>query len=294
MNCRSGYTGENTDSDITFHSFPLHNEELLQKWLQRLAKKDFVPTKYSRVCSLHFKLGDFITESNDQQNRRKKKRSTIILVKQRLKSDAIPSIFKNLPSYYASKDPPSRSGKAASTSRYKNEAARLEENCVKFLDADKVTNYDEFTKKIVNEVAQQGYLIHHTKDGLSLIYVTEQQPPSMLASVFVSEGLEVIVYYKQKRVPQSSYQHIMTSDKVTLYSQMANLMAFAKNKQPSEVTSEEFQLSITDLINKFLSNAESEHELQFLKFIDEQIELGLTNKHPRRYSPEILMMSYGI
>ena len=132
-----------------------------------------------------------------------------------------------------------------------------------------MTNYDEFTKKIVNVVAQQGYLIHHTKDGLSLIYVTEQQPPSILASVFVSEGLEVIVYYKQKRFPQSSYQHIMTSDKVTLYSQIANLMAFAKNKQLSEVTSEEFQLSITDLINKFLSNAESEHELQFLKFIDD-------------------------
>ena len=72
INCRSGYTGENKDPDVTFHSFPLHDKQLLQGWLKRIARKDFTPTKYSRLCSLHFKPEDFVKESNDQQIRRRK------------------------------------------------------------------------------------------------------------------------------------------------------------------------------------------------------------------------------
>ena len=55
FNCRSGYTGENTDSDITFHSFPLHNEELLQKWLQRL-----VVTFFNEMLSVPYLLDLFM------------------------------------------------------------------------------------------------------------------------------------------------------------------------------------------------------------------------------------------
>ena len=35
INCRSGYTGEKKDPDVTFHSFPLHDKELLQDRLKR-------------------------------------------------------------------------------------------------------------------------------------------------------------------------------------------------------------------------------------------------------------------
>ena len=109
INCRLGYTGENKDPDVTFHSFPLHDKQLLQRWLKRIARKDFTPTKLSRMCSLHFKPEDFVTESNDQQIRRRKNRSNALLVKKRLKGNALPSIFKDAPSYYACGDAPSRS-----------------------------------------------------------------------------------------------------------------------------------------------------------------------------------------
>ena len=73
INCRSGYTSENKDPDVTFHSFPLYDKQLLQDRLKRVARKDFTPTKYSRLCSLHFKPEDFVKESNDQQIRLRKK-----------------------------------------------------------------------------------------------------------------------------------------------------------------------------------------------------------------------------
>ena len=110
INCRSGYTGENKDPDVTFHSFPLHDKQLLQGWLKRIARKDFTPTKYSRLCSLHFKPEDFVKESNDQQIRRRKNRSSALLVEKCLKGNVLPSIFKNVPSYYACGDAPHRSG----------------------------------------------------------------------------------------------------------------------------------------------------------------------------------------
>ena len=73
INCWSGYDEESKDSIVTFHAFPLHNQQLLQAWHKRLARKDFTPTKYSKLCSIHFTPEDFVTESNDQSNRRKKK-----------------------------------------------------------------------------------------------------------------------------------------------------------------------------------------------------------------------------
>ena len=73
LNCRSGYAGENKNPDVTFDSFPFHNQELLQKWLKCLAK-DFKPTKHSRICSLHLKKNDFVVESTDNKSRREREK----------------------------------------------------------------------------------------------------------------------------------------------------------------------------------------------------------------------------
>ena len=62
INCPSGYRGEKLDQKVTFYSFPLEEKHLLQTWLKRLARKDYVPTKHSKLCSLHFKFEDFVTE----------------------------------------------------------------------------------------------------------------------------------------------------------------------------------------------------------------------------------------
>ena len=36
------------------YSFPLQNPDLLNKWLAKMKRKGFVPTKSSRLCSGHF------------------------------------------------------------------------------------------------------------------------------------------------------------------------------------------------------------------------------------------------
>ncbi|ESO00508.1 hypothetical protein HELRODRAFT_175949 [Helobdella robusta] len=67
------------------------------KWMKANSRQDFEPTKYSKVCSLHFQTNDFTHESIDSNQRRKKARSNKNV--KHLKPKAVPSIFQNAPKY---------------------------------------------------------------------------------------------------------------------------------------------------------------------------------------------------
>ena len=142
IDCKSGYSSEEKKLNVTYHSFPLKNEELLCNWLKNIARKNFKPSKYSKLCSLHFKADDFIKVSHDSNQRRKRKRDSEHLCYRRLKPGAVPSIFKNIPLYYTNKDIPLRSGNALSKTRHDNESAILQKQCENFLQSDNLKNFD--------------------------------------------------------------------------------------------------------------------------------------------------------
>ena len=50
--CQRGYTSS-TRKLSSFH-FPLKNEELNKKWIRFVNRSDWVPTKHSVLCELHF------------------------------------------------------------------------------------------------------------------------------------------------------------------------------------------------------------------------------------------------
>jgi len=58
--CRSGYKKKDVGEKVTFHSFPPQNKELCDRWLRLNPRQDFVPTKHSTLCSLHFTQNDFV------------------------------------------------------------------------------------------------------------------------------------------------------------------------------------------------------------------------------------------
>ena len=292
INCKSGYIGESTNLNITFHKFPINNEELLRVWLKRVARKDFKPTQYSRLCSLHFKPEDFIENSTDQLLRRKRRRQDPKLEKRRLKHDAIPSVFQDLPTYYTHKDTPCRSNLSLTSSRRENESAILEERCEKFVNDDKLANFDELITKFTNENKPEGFIMHHTQLGLNMLYLSEEQPPQILSVIFISKNLDITVYHEQKVVPQSVYSDIVSS-KISLVSQVINVMAFAKNLDRSSCTSSsQLTFNITKLIEEYLEVSENTLEVHVLKFLLEQVQLLFTNKQRRRYSMNLLLLSY--
>ncbi|XP_012566416.2 THAP domain-containing protein 1 B-like [Hydra vulgaris] len=63
---------------ISFHKFPLKNNDLCQKWVVTTKGASFIPTKYSYICNVHFHKEDYNYENAK---------------KPRLKSNVIPSIF---------------------------------------------------------------------------------------------------------------------------------------------------------------------------------------------------------
>ena len=94
-------------------------------------------------------------------------------------------------------------------------------------------------------------------------------------------------------MPASTYKHILPTNKVTLSSQVVDLMAFARNKiQNKSNEDDQFKSKIANLILDFLLVTENQQQVSFLKLLLEQINLLFTSKHQRRYSAELLMMAY--
>ena len=111
--------------------------------LKNIARKDFPPTKNFRKCSFHFKLDDFREDSCDQKESCKRLKKDAKLSNKHLHKDTAPCIFKDLPSYYECNVAPLRSGKALSLSRLENDANLHEEQAEKFMEMDKLQNFDD-------------------------------------------------------------------------------------------------------------------------------------------------------
>ena len=92
VTCKSGYHAHPTPKEVQWFQFPVENfrnssKVLLEKWKSRLNRKGFIPTKHTRICSLHFKNEDYIPESENMDRFGRK------LKKRRLKPNAAPSLL---------------------------------------------------------------------------------------------------------------------------------------------------------------------------------------------------------
>ncbi|OCT89211.1 hypothetical protein XELAEV_18017828mg [Xenopus laevis] len=80
--CKSRYTMDAREKGITFHRFPRSNPTLLEKWRLAMRRSTrngelWMPSRYQRLCSLHFKQCCFDTTGQTK----------------RLREDVIPTIF---------------------------------------------------------------------------------------------------------------------------------------------------------------------------------------------------------
>ena len=134
--------------------------------------------------------------------------------------------------------------------------------------------------------------MHHTQLELNMLYFSEKQPPQILSVIFISKNLDITVYHEQKVVPQSVYSDIVSS-KISLVFQVINVMAFAKNLDRSSCTSSsQLTFNITKLIEEYLEVSDNTLEVHVLKFLLKKVELLFTNKQRRRYSMNLLLLSY--
>ena len=133
-----------------------------------------------------------------------------------------------------------------------------------------------------------GFVLHQTKSEANLILFSEEQL-SVQSTLSISTDLEIRIYHNGQLVPASEYKHIVSSNKVTLRSQVTNLMAFAKNIHINKSAKrDKFILHFSRLIDQYLEICDDDHEVRLLEFVLEELELVLCSKHIRRYSVELL------
>ena len=101
--CKTNYTSTTkTDGPkTTTFSFP-KDDELKEKWLRAIPRKDWIPSKHAVVCKIHYDHGEIIKFDKYLLPDGTFK---MIPYKPKLKENTVPSIFPNLPKYLSTKKP---------------------------------------------------------------------------------------------------------------------------------------------------------------------------------------------
>ena len=128
-------------------------------------------------------------------------------MKKCLNSNVLPSIFKDVLSYYACGDAPPRSGLSLASSRHENDASRLEMQCEQFLKDDKIENLAGLIAKIADDMQSHGFVLHQTKPEANSILFSEEHPLSVQSTISISTDLEIRIYHNGQLVPASTYKH---------------------------------------------------------------------------------------
>ena len=304
--CKSGYEGHSQQDagiKIAFHKFPIANKELCDRWIRANPRKDFIPTKHSRLCSLHFQPTDFVENRTDKKASRKRKYSALLgekLSRRYLKEDAVPSIFPNAPKYLsASSSGPRETISATASSRQEQEAHRMDILEQSFHAADNIASLSiaESLEKLRIETALPDGFTFTIVDNALLIYLLQVNGniPSIKTCITLQENLSVTVMMDKKTVPASQFTDLFKGS-VQLMSELVNLMARVKSWS-QDVQSRPLKLNIEMAINSLedgLENMEDNQSDEYRKisFIIEQLKLICKPKHGRHYSPQLTIMSY--
>ena len=291
--CKSGYKGHDS-SDVTFHAFPLKNKDLCDKWKRANPRQDFEPTKYSKMCSLHFKPSDFVDERRDTNKQRMKNYADDRLVRRYLKDDAIPSLFPNAPDYLSNKlGAPRSTFRASAESRRESQIADMELLAESFMAEDDISHLDleAIAERIKTEATlPHGFSVTLADDCLFLYLICHADGvPRITASITVRSNLSVVTSLEEKLVPVSRIKDLVDGS-LTKMSQLVNLMARAKSwsNQPETRPFDLWvQMAIQCLKSGLQTIDDEKEECRVIQFIVEQLKLITMNKFGRHYSPQL-------
>ena len=122
--------------------------------------------------------------------------------------------------------------------------------------------------------------------------MSDEQLPQILSAIHINKVLEVAVYKKQELISASTYSHIIPSQKITMLSQITNLMAYTKNleQSTSRISGNELLSKMKFLIDNYMEGNDNDHELKFFNFFKEQLYLVIQPKNQRRYLVALLVL----
>ena len=299
--CNTDYRSFKTSTKISSFRFPT-DENLKKKWISSMPRQNWTVASSHKVCQLHFEESDFIQVSVDKKNRRRSARDTEKLRRPRLKNSAIPHIFSHLPQYMSKEKPAPRLTAATSSARLAKQNAVIDESVAKLSELESFDNFGQFKYKIQMETLPNGFVSHFTDNHAWFYYISEnaEHVPTLLASVLVTENLDMKVYVRSAVLPYSAYQHLMPLKQLKTTTQFSNMLSLCKSLSDETYRGScNFNLlkfSISILEQAIAEEIAEQHLDNFLvallKFVVEQLKLVQVPKHGRRYSSSLITTSF--
>ena len=304
--CKTIYKSNISNEKVALFQFP-QNVELRQKWINAIPRKNWTVTHTHRVCALHFQSTDFVEFSCDKKERRRVKRNFEKLGRPRLKTSAIPHIFSGLPHYLSKTNSAPRKTKAATSSaRLELLNINIESSNNSIFESEAFDDFSTLKQKIQREVLPSGFITDFLDDCIWFYYIVyssdQNDSPTIDASVKVSTNLEITAFVKSSRLPSSMYDSLLSCSKVSTVSEISNVLALCKSLCTNTYhpqSNSNLILLIIQLLEKYIasqgeSSEDSKHAMEvcLIRFLIEQLRLLQCPKNGRRYSPNILTLSF--
>ncbi|XP_040575184.1 uncharacterized protein [Lepeophtheirus salmonis] len=272
----------------SLHVLP-KDPELLKIWIKAIRRENFEPNKYTRICSKHFPKSAFILERRDTNSTRNKKSGPI--QRNKLKSDAIPTIFPDIPKHLQKKTFPERKTTlATSDSRLKQEILRHDSQMEQLSKEDKIENLTDIKKKLSKSNLPKGINENSNEDYIILSELSTQDlVPTILYGLKVNSDLTYSIFSKGLPLPIIEIKHICSSKHLSRFSDVNKILSYLKNRSDESKQASNIKYAI-ELLEESLYQQDF-YSQNHLGFLIEQLHLHSVSAKGRRYSPEFLGIS---
>lgn len=291
--CKGNYTSENK---VAVFSFPTDNS-LRKKWISAIPRKNFTPTKHTKVCESHFRKEDVIRFVTEQDNKSGKIISAR-LGHPRLKADAIPSNFPNCPSYISSSVQyrKSRQDKLAVLEQEQLQVT-IAKSLHEYEKSQKLlsySNYSEFLTTFSSYQLPPGWFTMKDTDQNTIIFKLKYTPgPVITYSVVVSSDLIVTSFLYSQEI------HLSVGKLTTPFTSnnISDIKCLLEKLEPLNCSSQDLNNSNINIsqtvihhILELMDTVNTEENLQ-LSFVNEQLKLHVSCKERYRYSANTILVS---
>lgn len=299
--CVTGCRGNYKDGPkVHVFSFP-SDSDLCKKWVSAIPRKDFIPTKYTRVCELHFAKDNIINVSTASDSKTGQS-ITINLKIPKLKRDAVPTNFPNCPSYLSKsiKHRPSPDQKLEIIEQ-QNFAKAIEQSKREFESQKKSVCFKEFQGFLT--VLENFQLPTHwfkiiDLEKVTLFKLTYSPGPIITYSVVINSALKVdtFLYGREIYFPLHNTNTQQKTPFISSNIDEIKDLLFQIDKNELEKYHDNNRKSIlkhvSDILDSLISNKTpiNSKEDSALSFISEQLKLHTCSKERYRYSNNTIVL----
>ena len=301
--CRTGYKKQKRDAEdadlekVPIFEFPKDKDQQL-KWLRAIPRDNLTITSSTRVCAKHFYEDDFVHCSTDLREGRKQSRESVTLKVIRLKSNAIPRIFPNVPSYLTIKAPNTRNVASTSVSRLERVNQRIQERNEQTLQQDSISDVSELRSKLGLNVLPSGFVSVDKATAFIFLYVPiididVKAEPKILASVAIDDNLCVTAFVSSTPLPLSMIHPLISGRHIATVTELCNILALCKSLADTASNSNTashvnyIELAIS-LLQRYINEDMDSKSPDFcfyplVKFVIEQLNLCQLSTAARQY-----------